>query len=121
MKFRTSSGHAVLNEIQWFILVTFESDIPKNEVHDLGDSQHTLSLYCGQYIRITGENTHVYLSKEDLFQWMDLASGCIDRELIKYGKLEDELLECLISVLNPNSFVPLQTQIPFISIYCGMN
>ena len=29
----TSSGHVVLNEIQWFILVTFKGDIPKNEVH----------------------------------------------------------------------------------------
>ena len=34
-----TSGHAVLNEIQWFILVTFKGDIPKNEVHELGDSQ----------------------------------------------------------------------------------
>jgi hypothetical protein len=43
-KIGNSSGHAVLNEIQWFILVTFKSDIPKNEVHELGDSQHTLSV-----------------------------------------------------------------------------
>jgi hypothetical protein len=35
----SSSGHAVLNEIQWFILVTFNSDIPKNKGHELGDSQ----------------------------------------------------------------------------------
>jgi hypothetical protein len=42
LKIRTSSGHAVLNEMQWFILVTFKSDIPKNEVHELGDSHHTL-------------------------------------------------------------------------------
>jgi hypothetical protein len=38
LKIGTSSGHAVLNEIQWFILVTFKSDIPKNEVRVLGDS-----------------------------------------------------------------------------------
>jgi len=30
LKIETSSGHAVLNEIQWFILVTFKSDIPNN-------------------------------------------------------------------------------------------
>ena len=42
VKIGTSSGHAVLNEIQWFILVTFKSDILKNEVHELGDTQHTL-------------------------------------------------------------------------------
>ena len=44
VKIGTSFGHAVFNEIQWFILVTFKSDIPKNEVHKLGDSQHTLSV-----------------------------------------------------------------------------
>jgi len=33
VKMGTSSGHVVLNEIQWFILVTFKGDIPKNEVH----------------------------------------------------------------------------------------
>ena len=53
LKIGTFSGHAVLNEIQWFILVTFESDIPKNELHELGESQHNLSVYCGRYIRIT--------------------------------------------------------------------
>jgi len=31
-----TSGQAVLNEIQWFILVTFKSNIPSNEVHELG-------------------------------------------------------------------------------------
>ena len=80
LKIGTSLGHAVLNEIQWFILVTFKSDIPKNEVHELGDSQHTLSVYCGRYIRMS-QNTQVYLSKKDWSQLMDLASGCIDREV----------------------------------------
>jgi hypothetical protein len=36
VKIGTSSGHAVLNDTQWFILVTFMGDIPKNEVHELG-------------------------------------------------------------------------------------
>jgi hypothetical protein len=58
-KIRTSLGRAVLKEIKWFILVTFKSEIPKNEVHKLGDSQHTLSVYCGRYICITSENTQV--------------------------------------------------------------
>jgi len=64
LKIGTSSDHAVLNEIQWFILVTFKSDIPRSEVQELGDSQHTLSVYCGRYIRITSEYTQVYLSKK---------------------------------------------------------
>jgi hypothetical protein len=37
VKIGTSSCHAVLNELQWFILVTFKGDIPKNKVHELGD------------------------------------------------------------------------------------
>jgi len=72
----------VLNEIQWFILFTFKGDFPKNEVHELGDSQHTLSVYCGRYMRITSENTQMCLSKKDWSQLIDLASGCIDREVI---------------------------------------
>ena len=93
VKIGTSSGHAVLNEIQWFILVTFKGDIPKNEVHELGDSQHTLSVYCGRYIRITSENTQVYLSKKDWSQLMELASGCVEREVIKFGRLQNELFQ----------------------------
>jgi hypothetical protein len=61
----TSSGHVVLNDLQWFILVTFKSNISKNEVHELGDSRQTLSMYCGRYIGITSEKTQVYLSKKD--------------------------------------------------------
>jgi hypothetical protein len=30
LKIETSSGHAVLNETQWFILVTLKCGIPKN-------------------------------------------------------------------------------------------
>ena len=83
----------VLNIIQWLILVTFKSSISKNEVHEVGDSRHTLSMYCGQYIRITIENTQVYLSKKDWSQLMDLASACIDRQVTKFCRLQDELVE----------------------------
>ena len=37
VKIGTSSGHVVLNDLQWFILVTFKCNISKNEVHELGD------------------------------------------------------------------------------------
>ena len=107
LKIGTSSDHAVLNEIQWFILVTFKSDIPKNEMHGLGDSQHTLSVYCGRYIRITSENTQVCLSITDWSQLMDLASGCIEREVIKYGGLQDELLEWRNKCFESKSFCTL--------------
>jgi len=55
VKIGTSSGHVVLNDLQWFILVTFKSNVSKNEVHEFGDSRHALSMYCGRYIRITSE------------------------------------------------------------------
>ena len=69
--------HALLNEMQCFILVTFKSDIPKNEMHGVGDPQHTLSVLCGMYIRITNENTEVHLSKRNChncWTWQVLAS-----------------------------------------------
>jgi len=64
VKIGTPSGHAVLIEMQWFILVTFKSVIPKNEVHELGEPHHTVSVYCGRYIRITSDNTQVLLRKK---------------------------------------------------------
>jgi len=85
VKIRPPFGPAVLNDMQWFILVTFRGDIPNNEVHELGDLQHILSVYCGRYIRITSENIHVVLSKKVWSQLLDLASACTDREVIKYG------------------------------------
>ena len=71
--------------------MTFKSNVAKNEVHELGDPRHTLSVYFGRYIRITSEHTQVYLSKKDWSQLMDLASACIDRQVIKFGILQDEL------------------------------
>jgi len=93
VKIGTPSVHAVLNEMQWFILATLKNVIPKNEVHELSDPQHTLSVFCGRYIRITSENTQVHLSKNDWSQLLDLASACIDREVIKYGRLQDEIVD----------------------------
>ena len=104
VKIGSRSCHAVLSEVQWYILVTFKSNIPKNEFHELGDNQHTLSVYCGRYNRITSENTQVHLIKEDWSQLMDLESACIDREVIKYGTLQDELVECRNKCFDSKSF-----------------
>ena len=120
VKIGTSSGHVVLNDLQWFILVSLKSNISKNEVHELGDSLHTLSMYCRRYIRITSENTQVYLSVKDWSQLMDLGSACID----KWSSFVDSKMNLWsgeISVLNQSAFVQLQTQMPLISIHCGMN
>jgi hypothetical protein len=35
----------------------------------------------------------VYLSKKEWSQLMDPASGCIDREVMKYGRVQDEISE----------------------------
>jgi hypothetical protein len=121
VKIATSSGHAVLNDTQWFILVTSKSEIPKNEVHELGDSRHTLSMYCGRYIRITSENTHVHLSKKDWSQLMDLASACIDRQEIKFMRLQDKLVERRVKYVESKSLFHLQTQMPLILKLCMMN
>ena len=71
----------------------FKSNIWKNDVHELGDSRHTLSMYCGRYIGITSEKTQVYLSKKYWSQLMDLASACIDRQVINFCRIQDDLVE----------------------------
>ena len=92
LKTGTSSGHVVLNYMQWIIMVIFKSNIPKNEVHELGDPSHTLSMYSGRYILITSENTQVYLIKNDWSQLIDLASACIERQVTKFCRFQDELV-----------------------------
>ena len=79
----SSSSHVVLNGIQWFILATFEINIPKKELHELGESRYTLSVYCGRYRRMTSENSQVCLRKR-IAQLIDLASSCIDRQVFKF-------------------------------------
>ena len=65
VKIEAPSRRALLNDTQWFILVTFKYNIPKGEVHELGDSLHTPSIHCGPYVRITSEKIQVLLSKKD--------------------------------------------------------
>jgi len=82
VKIGPPSGHAVLNEMHWFILVTFRSDMPKSEVHEFGYPHQTLSVYFGRYNSNTSENIKVFLSKKDWSQLLDLASACIDRKVV---------------------------------------
>jgi hypothetical protein len=44
-----SSCNKVLNEIVWFIMVTFKSNISKNEVHELGDPASPCELLWSVY------------------------------------------------------------------------
>ena len=75
-------------------------------MHELGDPRHTLSMYCGRYIRITNEDTQVYLSKKVWSQLLDLASACIDRQVIKFGRLQDELPEWRSKCCELKGFCP---------------
>jgi hypothetical protein len=46
----------------------------------------------------------MYLSKKDWSQLMDLAIGCIDKEVIKYGRLQDVLSEWRNKCFESKSF-----------------
>ena len=93
VKIEAPTGRARLNYTQWFILVTFKDNIPKGKLHELGDSSHTLSIHCGWYVRITSKNIQVLLSKKEWTYLMQLASACINRQVIRFSKLHDDLVE----------------------------
>ena len=94
----------VLNQIQWFILVTFKDNIPKNVIHELGDSLHTLDLYCGKYARITCDNVHVVLTKSQWNYLMHLAEFCLSRQITKLFYLRDDLEKWRKECLETKSF-----------------
>jgi hypothetical protein len=83
----SSSRSVVLNQMQWFTLVIFKKDIPKSKVDELGDSHHTVSVYCGLYIRITSEDVTVFLSKFEWSYLMEFAGSGTDRQILKLCRL----------------------------------
>ena len=121
MKIASSSRCVVLNQIQWFILVTFKSHIPNDEVYDLGDLHHTLSMHCGLYIRIMSEDVQVFSNKSEWSDLMELASTFMGRQILKLFRLHDDLIESVISVTILICIVKHQTQMSLISKYCTMN
>jgi hypothetical protein len=87
-------------------------------MHELGDSRHTLSLHRGRYISITSENTQVLLSKKDWTYLMELASACINRQVIRFSRLQDDLVEWWNRCLREKSFcTPNANGIHFDSLY----
>jgi len=50
------------------------------------------------------ENTQVHLSEKDCSQLLALESACIDRELIKYGTLQEEQAEWRNKCFESKSF-----------------
>ena len=82
-------------------------------MHELGDSRHTQSMYCGRYIRITSENTQVYLSKTGLVT-TDVFSEGLHR--LKCDQVlqtpVSRLVEWRKNVWNGSASVNLQTKMP---------
>ena len=114
------SGRVLLNNIQWFILVNFKDNILKGKVHELGDSSHTLSINCGRYVRITSETIQVLLSKRDWAYLTELASVCINKQGIRFSRLQDDLLQWWNKCCVKSHFLHLM-QMTLISIVCIMN
>ena len=78
LKTGTSSGHMVLNDLQWFILVTFKSIISKNEVHELGESRHPVNVLWTVYTHHEWEHSSV--SKQKRKVTTDGFSECLHRQ-----------------------------------------
>jgi hypothetical protein len=91
----------------------------KNEVHELADSRHTLSVYCGRYIHITSEDVSVLLNKSEWSYLMQLAGSCIHRQILKLCNLHDEVIQWRNKCFKFNSFcTPPQTNaIDFETLY----
>jgi hypothetical protein len=100
----SSSRTEALNKIQWFILVIFKYHILKDGMHELGDSRHTLHLYCRRYIRITSDDILVLLNKSQWEYLMELDSSCVDSQIMELFKLYDELIQRRNKCLETQSF-----------------
>jgi len=83
--------------------------MPKNELQELGELQNTLSVYCGRYFRITSRKAEVHQSEKVWSQLLDLASACIKREVIKYGRPQEELVEWRNMCFEFTYFCTIQT------------
>jgi len=89
--------------------------------HDLGNSRHTLSTYCGQYIRITSVDTQVYLSKKRLVRPHEF-NKCLSRQTSDQTlQIARRTARWRNKCLNLNLFVRHQTQMSLILINCIMN
>jgi hypothetical protein len=93
----------VLDQMQWFILLAFRNNIPDNKIHKLGDSLHTLDLYCGKYPRITCDNVHVVLTKQEWDCMMQMGESGLSRQLIELSHLRDNLNKWRKECLESNS------------------
>ena len=87
MSIETSSGNVVLNDIQWSSLMTFKRIIIKLSIaRKWSLASHPVNVH------VTFHNTQVYISKK-CSQLVDLSIACIDRQVIKFSRLQHELVE----------------------------
>jgi hypothetical protein len=88
-------------------------------MHVLGQSRHTLDLYCRRNICIMSDDIHVLLNKSQWAYLMEVASSCIDRQIMKVFKLCDELTQgrnkCLEA--QSSSTPPNTSDIDFETLY----
>ena len=103
----------------WSFLVTFKDHTPKDVMHELSDSRDTLDLYCRRYIRITSDDVHVLLNKSQWEYLVELASSCIDREIMKLFKLHEDLIQWRNKCIESKSFctLPKTSDIDFETLY----
>jgi len=99
--------------------VIFKENIPKGKVHELGYSSHTLSIHRGRYVRIETKNIQVLLSKKEWPYLMELASASINRQLIRFSRLQDDLVQWWKKCLQERAFSipPDANGIDFVSLY----
>jgi hypothetical protein len=101
--------------------VTFNDNIPKGKLHELGDSSHTQSIHCGRYVRITSKNIQVLLSKKEWVYLMQLASACINRQLIRFRRLQNDIVQWWNKCLQERAFSTPPNPNGIDSIVCMMN
>ena len=99
--------------------MTIIDNIPKGKLHELGDSSHTLSINCGLYVRVTSKIVQVLLSIKERSYVMQLASACINRQVIRCSRLQDDLVQWWNKFLQERAFStpPDVNGIDFDSLY----
>jgi len=61
-------------------------------------------MHCGRYILITSENNQVALSKKDWAYLKKLESACIDRQVIRFSRLQYDPVEWWNKCLREKTF-----------------
>ena len=76
-------------------------------------------IHCGRYVRITTKNIQVFISKKEWAYLMELASACLNRQVIIFSRLRDDLVQWWNKCLQERAFStpPDANGIDFDSLY----